>query len=332
MDLETDSVTGRVRERVGPSGVGDHVARCAIDVGAGHVGRDQRAACLLTREHHAVEMTRIGARIAERDRARHVGAVAVDDAAEVAHDELVAADDAIRRPRVRLGAVGAGRDDRIEAVAARAALAHRELELERELPFGDAVGQAGQQRLERVVGDRTRPADAVDLTRILHPAQVLDQRAGRHELHPRERRDEAPVLRPGNALILQAEPSAGRDHRGERGVLGGGGEPDLDADVGVDAGRAELLLRLLGVAAVGDEQRVVGRDEEHRGRAGEAGEVPDVGQLGHEERVEMLGGEPLAQAREPRCDLERKEHGRTHDFASVGPLASRVATASIASR
>ena len=50
----------------------------------------------------------------------------------------------------------------------------------------------------------------------------------------------------------------------------------------VDPGFVELRTRLLAVAAVGDEQRVVATHEQHRGGTREPGEVPDVGELGHE--------------------------------------------------
>ena len=44
-----------------------------------------------------------------------------------------------------------------------------------------------------------------------------------------------------------------------------GGEPD--AHLGVDTGSGGLLGRLVVVAAVGDEQQLVGQHEQHRGRA-----------------------------------------------------------------
>src|SRR4029077_3474907 len=100
--------------------------------------------------------------------------------------ELVATDDAIRRPRVWLCPIRTGRDDRIEAIAARTAFAHPELELECKLSLGDAVGQTGQQGLEGFVGDRARPPDAVDLSGVLDATRVLHERAGRHELDPVE--------------------------------------------------------------------------------------------------------------------------------------------------
>ena len=211
---------------------------------------------------------------------------------------------------MRLRAIRPGRDDRVEAVAARAAFAHRELELERELPFGDAVGQSREHRQERVVGDRARPADAVDLAEVLHPAQILDERARRDELGPLERGHEPALLGPGDAVLLEAEPGSGRDERGQRGVLRGRGEADLDADVGVDTGRRQLLLRLFRVAPVGHEQRVVRSHHQHGRRAGESGQVPDVRELRDEERIDVRVGEPSSQATEPRCDLEGGECGR----------------------
>ena len=130
-------------------------------------------------EHDVVQVPRIGARVAHRHGARHIGAVAVDDAAEVADDELIASDAPVTRSRVRLRAVRARRDDRVETVAARASFSHRELERERELLLGDALGEPRQERLKRGVADGTRSTDAVYLSRVLHPAQLLDEHTSR---------------------------------------------------------------------------------------------------------------------------------------------------------
>ena len=64
-----------------------------------------------------------------------------------------------------------------------------------------------QQRLERVVGDRARAADAVDLAGVLHPAQLLDQRARRHELDAVERRRVARAAR-AQVTLCSSSPSA----------------------------------------------------------------------------------------------------------------------------
>src|SRR6185503_12079007 len=99
----------------------------------------------------------------------------------------------------------------------------------------------------------------------------------------------------------------------------GGRETDLDAHLGVDAGRGQLLLRLLGVTAVGHEQRMIPGDEQHRGRAREAREVPNVGELRDEQRVDLLAREALAQASDPRWDVEGDElgHARSSSLAAT---------------
>ena len=152
---------------------------------------------------------------------------------------------------------GPGRDDRIEAVAARAALAHRELERERELVLGDASARRGSSDWNASSAIAHARADAVDLAVVLHPAQLLDERARGHELDARERGRELALLRPRDAVLLEPEPRA-------RSATAATSSSRCAAPVRpismlrVDAGGVELLVRLLGVAAVGDEQRVVG--------------------------------------------------------------------------
>ena len=94
----------------------------------------------------------------------------------------------VARAGVRLRPVGAGRDDRVEAVAARAPAAHLDLEVEREVAFGRPLGEAREQRGRRVVGDRAGGADPGDLGRLLDPAQPLDDAVGRDELGARRAR------------------------------------------------------------------------------------------------------------------------------------------------
>ena len=63
---------------------------------------------------------------------------------------------------------------------------------------------------------------------------------------------------------------------------------------------AELERRLVAVAAVGDEDQVVGPDEQQGGRPGEPGEVPDVDHPGDEQGVALGLGEGLTQAGDAR--------------------------------
>src|SRR5436309_2854832 len=56
VDFEADAVPGRMRERVGPSRLRDHIARRLVDVGAPHVDRDTFTARLLAGEHDLVDV------------------------------------------------------------------------------------------------------------------------------------------------------------------------------------------------------------------------------------------------------------------------------------
>ena len=109
----------------------------------------------------------------------------------------------------------------------------------------DAVGEPRQQRLERVVGDRARGADAIDLAGVLHPAQLLDQRARGHELDAGERVGELALLRPGDAVVLEAEPRARSRPRARAASRCAGAGERRSRSGRVDARGVELLLRLL---------------------------------------------------------------------------------------
>ena len=152
---------------------------------------------------------------------------------------------------MRLRRVGTGRDDRVEAVAARTAASHLDLELEREVALGRAVGEAREHRRERVVGDRAGGVDAGDLARLLHPTQALDQALGGDEVVPGQRLPERPLLRPRDRVRFEPDPGARVEGVGDGLALRRDRGPDLDG--GLHAGGAELLGGLRAVAAVGRE-------------------------------------------------------------------------------
>ena len=127
---------GAVHEGVAPAGLGDDLPAGRVDVlGArprpdrGHAGGLRGPDDL---DHPGLGVVeRLGP--ADRDRAGHVGVVAVDERAEVDDDEVAALD--ARGPTgvwCGPGAVGAGRDDRLEADVVGALAAHLGVELERE--------------------------------------------------------------------------------------------------------------------------------------------------------------------------------------------------------
>src|SRR5205807_7219437 len=140
-----------------------------------------------------------------------------------------------------------------------------------------------------------------DLAGVLHPAQVLDQRARRYKLATFEGGRVYALLGPRDAVILETEPCAGRHRTDQRFSLRGRGEPDLDLHV--DTRGVELLLRTFDVAAVGHEERAVGGHEQRRRRAGEPGQVPDVRELGDEERVQLARIQPIAEPAQARRDV-----------------------------
>ena len=146
----------------------------------------------------------------------------------------------------------------------------------------------GSTEARASIRDRRGGGDARDLTFVLHLALAVDETFRGYELGIREPLPcESPLLRPRDAVRLDREPSHGRCLRRERIALGG--ERETDRDLGIDPCVTELLPRLFAVTTVGDEEHVVGQDEQHRRRAGEAGHPADVDEAGHEERIAPVG-------------------------------------------
>jgi hypothetical protein len=108
--------------------------------------------------------------------------VAVDQGAEVDHDQLPCRDPPLRRTGVGLGPVRARGDDRLERHVGRAQPPHREVELDAEVALAREIEEKGEHGLERIVRDPARGLDARQLARVLHPSQRLDEALRRHEL------------------------------------------------------------------------------------------------------------------------------------------------------
>ena len=241
-----------------------------------------------------------GPGIADAHRAGHVRAVPVDDAAEVDHDELVRRDLPVRRPRVRLGAVRARRDDRVEAHRrSRRVRASRTRAASAKSRSVGASRSVGQDVGQRVVGDRARGLDPGDLTGVLHHPEVLDQMLGRARARrPGTSRPNVALLRPRHPVGL--EPEARRSPARSRPQDLASARPACVPTpmCGVAPVAGELLGRLVPVAAVGHERARPSAVTRSIARgAGEPGEVPDVRQAGDEQRVDPGVGEALAQSR-----------------------------------
>src|SRR5207302_1695708 len=122
-------------------------------------------------------------------------------------------------------------------------------------------------------------ADALELLQLLHGTDVLHEPARRDELHAIPDEPAQPLVRPhGEVMVLEADPS------GEvaRGVF----QQVLPALLAVERG-VHLALGLGHVAEVREEEAEPLAD--HAGAVGPrvAGEVADVHEVSHEQRVQL---------------------------------------------
>src|SRR5215207_3538277 len=88
VDLETHPVAGAVHERIGPSRGRDHLSARAVDGRAVGSGAHRLTSGPLAVAHDVPHAPGLRTGVADAHGARHVGAVAVDDATEVDDDEL----------------------------------------------------------------------------------------------------------------------------------------------------------------------------------------------------------------------------------------------------
>ena len=183
---------------------------------------------------------------------------------------------------MRSCAVLAGRDDPVEGRPVGAGVAPCLLEPPRHLRLGapheGLLGELGVH----AVGDRARAAHRVELDRLLHGSEPLDEPRRGHELDATGAQD------------------VGRGDRHVRGL-------DPDAPPGQELGegrhdgaRSPLerhavdLRGRLRVAEVRIERRLSRRVDEDRGvRALEAREVPHVDEPGDEQRLVQTGRQAL---------------------------------------
>ena len=105
---------------------------------------------------------------------------------------------------------------------------------------------------ERLIGDRRRERDAGQLAVVLHPAQLLHQRASRHDRQILGERQPGGV---GEMVGLGEHLAAAR--RGGDEQLGDIGARPPGDHLGVEPGPRQIGLCPLGVATVGDEHHVV---------------------------------------------------------------------------
>ena len=145
----------------------DHRARHCVDLATAGAGVDRIDARQLGLQHELVDLAGLVARLAGRDRARAVRAVAVELGAPVDHDHLPRPDLDVAWLGVRQRPVRPGGDDRVERRPLSALLAHRPLERVGELTLGPPDEPLVDDLRKRCVGGGGRRADPRDLIGVL---------------------------------------------------------------------------------------------------------------------------------------------------------------------
>ena len=161
-------------------------------------------------------------------------------------------------------------DSKLRPVAAE--LVEELVEPPREIALGAARELLLREALERPARDLRGAADDRDLVLVLDGPERLDEPVARHELDPA--RVQRCVLAVGHDLGLEADP-AGELLSKER----------VEVARRLDELGALDRTRGLGVAEVAEEEDPVGLDENRRVRAGEAGQVDDIGRRRDEQRL-----------------------------------------------
>ena len=211
--------------------------------------------------HDVIDVALLVGGLAQAHGARHVGVIVAHHTAVVHHDHVAALDLARARLGVRVGAVGAARDDRAERQAVAAVGEHVVLQLGANLLLGLARLDVAADVAEGGVGNLLGGAHERDLLGVLdgtEPHEVAVQARGeRGRGVGGEARLEG-VVEGQRGGVLHGH------HAGMRvaDVLGGpvGGVDDVLVDLPGGVG-AEALDEGVVVARVGVEEEVVGRDE-----------------------------------------------------------------------
>ena len=266
VDVQAEAVAEAVTEVFAVAAGRDQIARRAVDFGAGDARLRDGDAGELRLEHDVINLAHLVRDAAQGDGARHVGAVAALETAEVHRDEVAHLDLPVARHAVGHAGVGAGDDDGVEAVAFRAEPQLAVGELGRDLALGHARADERQHFLQRLIGDRLRGLHIFEFLRLLDLAERHDEVLRGHELEAQDALI-GEILLIGQAPVLGAElfNFAVRDELFEnpadrvRAVV----ENDLHESV-------EGVVRRLDIARVGDVIPLLAGDEHRAVRGVEA--------------------------------------------------------------
>ncbi len=181
-----------------------------------------------------------------------------------------------------LGAVVAGGDDGRERLVLGAAVVELLAQPPGDLALGAPDEALGDDDGEGEVDERRGAADGLDLGRLLDHAQARHAPAHVPEAAAVGAAQGTEVgIRERPGLIaegaVRAE-SLGRGRRRLREQIVGDALDELEV--------TDLLVHLLVVARVGDDEGDLAADDQGRVLAAEAGQVADVGKVGHDDGVE----------------------------------------------
>src|ERR1051326_6288702 len=290
--LEPDPVAERVPECVVVSGAGDDVARQGVGLPAGHAGADRLAGDALRQAHDLVDLPLPAVRRRPHDDGPgEVGAVPFELRAEIQQEPFAPAERAVAGAGVRERTPRPRGDDGLEWMPLAAATPEGVLQPGRHLLLGLYHPNSGEELGERLLRQVGRGAERLHLVRVLHHAKGSDQVSRRDRLRRLEA-SEALAIAHGQVVPLEAEPDPpiGVQQLAEPA-------PDITR-IHHDLSRAAgLLRRLFRIAEVGEEHGPVRADQEQPRRAGETGQVPDVGWVEDEKSPEPLRGQPPPERR-----------------------------------
>ena len=261
---QADAMAGAVPEAGPLAGGLDDVAGGGVHLPVGDAapGGDRLAeqldGRLLGPRDELVDGQVSGRRLAHEERARHVGAVAVDPGTEVEEEHLTPSHGPLAGRAVGQRSPRAGQAGHVEGEAFCAAGPHAPLQGQRQLVLADTDADVRQRLAKSRISHGAGCADALRLCRLLDPALLLDEPLDGHQLHVRCRLSQAQPL----GVAEEAGLDGHAPHAAIRGAADRPQAPEQlrpgiheGADQVRDAAGRALLLGLEAIPRVGHHDR-----------------------------------------------------------------------------
>ena len=218
-------------------------------------------ALLVRTAHERVQVELLLRGLAHHDGARHIGTIIAVARTVIHEDKVALLDHAVARDGMRVGGVGAARDDGTEGQAVGTVGEHKVLELVAYLLLGHTGLNKAEHVLEGGIGDRLRMTHELDLLGVLDGAHLANI-----VMHQRQHAGDGTVLQTTLNTLVEVDlhvvldsadaTLVGRDLAGDPT---GDGALIHVVDPGAAGGR--VLLKAVEVARVGVEQALVGRNK-----------------------------------------------------------------------